>query len=81
MVVIFTSSIYNLKNGLRRVRNYVGEQALHYEMMASSYVCQPNHKLTMQKPCFVYTVIIHVAVWLQVCYTVTSQNYPTKGIP
>ena len=36
---------------------------------------------TMQNPCFVYTVIIHMAVWLQVCYVyiVSDYNYPTKG--
>ena len=53
-------------------------------MVASSYlhVLVPlSLTIAMQNPCFVYTVIIYVAVWLQVCYTVTSQNYPTKGIP
>ena len=32
-----------IKSVLGRVRNCVGEQALHCEMVASSYVCQPNH--------------------------------------
>ena len=35
----------------------------------------------MQNPCFIYTVTINVAVWLQVCCTVSGQNYPTKGLP
>ena len=35
----------------------------------------------MQISCFVYTVIIHVPLWLQVCSTVSGQSYPTKGIP
>ena len=33
---------YN-KSVLGRVRNCVGEQALHCDMVASSYMCQPNH--------------------------------------
>ena len=31
--------------------------------------------------CFVYTVILHVPLWLQVCCTVSGQSYPTMGIP
>ena len=31
------------KSVLGRVRNCVGERALRCEMVASSYVCQPNH--------------------------------------
>ena len=34
---------HNIKSILGRVHNCIGEQALHYEMVASSYVCQPNH--------------------------------------
>ena len=56
------------KSVLGRVRSCVGEQALRCEMVAPSYMCQPNH-VSM---CFVYTVIIHVAVWLQVCCTVSA---------
>ena len=33
----------NIKSVLGRVRNCVGKQALHCEMVASSYVHQPNH--------------------------------------
>ena len=32
------------KSVLGRVRNCVGEQALHCDMVASSYVCQPIHR-------------------------------------
>ena len=51
--IIINNSLYNIdevdgdmnttKSVLGRVRNCVGEQALHCEMVASSYVCQPNH--------------------------------------
>ena len=37
--------------------------------------------IAMQISCFVYTVILHVPLWLQVCCTVSTQNCPTKGIP
>ena len=37
--------------------------------------------IAMHNPCFVYTVIIHMAVWLQVCCMVSDQNYSTKGLP
>ena len=32
-----------VKSVLGRVHNCVGERALRCEMVASSYVCQPNH--------------------------------------
>ena len=32
-----------IKSGLRGARNCVGELALRFEMVASFYVCQPNH--------------------------------------
>ena len=35
--------MYSIKSVLGRVCNCVGEQALHCEMVASSYVGQPNH--------------------------------------
>ena len=31
------------KNVLGRVRNYIGERTLSCKMVASSYVCHPNH--------------------------------------
>ena len=35
--------VRSIKNVLVSVCNCVGEQALHCERVASSYVCQPNH--------------------------------------
>ena len=65
-----------IKSGLRRVRNCVGEQVVCLEIVASSYVFILT--IAMQ---IVYTVILHVALWLQVCCTVSGQSCPTKGIP
>jgi hypothetical protein len=41
--VLIGIKIILTKSVLGRVRNCVGEQALRCEMVASSYVCQPNH--------------------------------------
>ncbi len=38
----FDAFVPTTKSVLGRVRNCVGEQALRCEMVASSYVCQPN---------------------------------------
>ena len=37
------NSYSTTKSGLRSVRNCVGELALRFEMVASFYMCQPNH--------------------------------------
>ena len=37
------AALYAIKSVLGRLRNCVGEQALRCEMVASSYVYQPNH--------------------------------------
>ena len=63
-----------IESVLGRIRNCVGE------MVASSYVHQPNH-IAMQFSCFVYTVILHVPLWLQMCCTVSGPSYSTKGEP
>ena len=52
----------------------MGELALHFEMVVSFYVCQPNHSYAD----LVYTVILHVPLWLQVCCTESGQSYPTS---
>ena len=73
------ASVHTAKSVLGRVRNCVGEQALRCEMVASFYVHQPNHSYA--DSCFVYIVILHVLLWLQVHCTVSGQSYPTKGLP
>ena len=67
-----------IKSVLGRVRNCVGKQALCCEMVALSYI---SLTIAMQISCLVYTVILHVPLWLQVCCTVSDQSYPTKEIP
>ena len=42
-------------SGLRRVRNCVGELALHFETVASFYMCQPNHGYSH----FMFSLHIH----------------------
>ena len=70
--------VHIIKSGLRRVRNCVGELALRFETERhSTYV---SLTIAMQFSCLVYTVILHVPLWLQVCCTESGQSYPTKGV-
>ena len=50
-------TLHHNKSGLRRVRDCVGELAPRFEMVASFYVCQPNHSYSHFM--FSYTVILH----------------------
>ena len=75
-------TLHHNKSGLRRVRDCVGELAPRFEMVASFYVCQPNHSYSH----FMFSLhsdpthAIVVAGVLQYC-TVSGQSYPTKGVP
>ena len=62
------------KSVLGRVYVTAWTSQLYTLLNGGVILCVP----AMQNPCFVY---IHVAMWLQVCCTVSGQNYPTKGLP
>ena len=71
-----SGSMCTTKSVLGRVRNCMGEQALHCEMVASSFVCQLNHSYAESmfrlhsdhtRGCVVAGVLLSV--------------YPTKGLP
>ena len=68
--------IHTVKNGLKRVHNWVSQSYTLKRYIASSYVVSLT--IAIHILCFVYTVILHVPLWLQVCCTVSGQSYPTK---
>ena len=71
------------KSGLRRVRNCMGELALCFEMVASSYVHQPNNSYSH----FMFSLhsdltrVTGVAACRCAALCLHGQSYPTKGIP
>ena len=83
-----TGIIDHTKSVLGRVRNCVGEQALHYDMVASSYVCQPNHSYIYAESMFrfhsdhtrgyVVAGVPH-SVWLELPHQGTTLQYYSQA--
>ena len=70
------------KSGLRKVHNCMGELALHFEMVASFYMCQPNH-IPDSYSHFMFSLHSDLtrANVVKMCCTVSGKSYTTKGIP
>ena len=66
-----TVNIYSTKG---RVRNCVGKQAVKWWHHPTN-MCQTNHNYA-ESMFRLHIVIIHMAVWLQVCYTVSGRTTP-----
>ena len=71
-----------IKSVLGRVRNCVGEQALRCEMVASSYVHQPNHsyavflfRLHSDLTCAIVVADVLHSVWSELPHQGSTRQY------